>query len=86
MAVDIRELERLVRLCAQTRAGEPWTLNKALLSELKLRPTQAELDISQVRLALEASKNASEAAERLGLANRYALYRLMKQLGLERIP
>jgi len=84
--LHFRELERLVRLCAQTRAGELWTVNKALASELKLRPTQAELDISQVRLAIEASKNASEAAERLGLANRYALYRLMKQLGLERTP
>ncbi len=84
--LHFRELERLVRLSAQAPAGEPWTLNKALASELNPTPSQAALDIAQVRLALETSKNASEAAERLGLTNRYALYRLMKQLGLERTP
>jgi two-component system nitrogen regulation response regulator GlnG/two-component system response regulator HydG len=78
-----RELERLVRLSSKGSAPGKLDLTDALAAELNLEAPATPLDPEQVRAVLAQSKSASEAAHRLGLSNRYALYRLLKRLGIE---
>jgi two-component system nitrogen regulation response regulator GlnG/two-component system response regulator HydG len=81
----LRELERLLWL-AVTTTREPFVaLTKEVEAELRL-PTPAtdgEPTEDAVRAALAAtSGNVSQAAKKLGLKNRFQLYRLMKRHGI----
>ncbi len=82
---QLRELERLLWL-AVTTTREPFVaLTPEVLAELRLpvdtgsgEPTE-----EMVRAALaEAQGNVTKAARKLGLKNRFLLYRLMKKLGM----
>ena len=80
-----RELERLLWL-GVTTTREPFVaLTKEVEAELRL-PTPAtdgEPGEDAVRAALSATGgNVSQAAKKLGLKNRFQLYRLMKRHGI----
>ncbi len=78
----VRELERLVRLSLRGSPEGVLALTPEVLSELELPSDGAVPTEAQIREAL-AQGSSTEAAKRLGLASRYALYRLMKKLGIE---
>jgi two-component system nitrogen regulation response regulator GlnG/two-component system response regulator HydG len=78
-----RELERLLRLSMKHETMGVLPLTEELHGELKLPINEAALTPEQVKLALSETRNASDAARRLGLPNRYALYRLVKRLGID---
>ncbi|AKU95937.1 hypothetical protein AKJ09_02601 [Labilithrix luteola] len=83
----LRELERLLWL-AVTTTREPFVaLTKEVEAELRLptvAPEGEELTEESIRTALASSQgNVSQAARKLGLKNRYVLYRLMRRYGLE---
>ncbi len=78
-----RELERLLRLARRHSPPSELGLSPEVEAELDLPSPQVETSADAVRAALAASKNASEAAKRLGLPSRFALHRLMKRLGIE---
>ncbi len=77
-----RELERLIRLSKRSSSPGSLELTPDVRAELDLpaggTPTEAE-----IREALASTKTAAEAAKRLGLPSRFALYRLTKRLGIE---
>jgi DNA-binding NtrC family response regulator len=78
-----RELRRLVMLALEHSEGDHLAISAALESELKSPPADGELGASDIERALAASGgNVTHAARALRLPNRYALYRLMKRLGL----
>lgn len=77
-----RELERLVRNACRAAPGPLLDLSEELRSELKLRGLPQEFDAQTVQAALSQARNVEEAARQLGLPNRYALYRVMRRLGL----
>jgi two-component system nitrogen regulation response regulator GlnG/two-component system response regulator HydG len=83
----LRELERLLWL-AVTTTREPFVaLTKEVESELRLpAPSTGSDEVSEetVRAALAAAQgNIRHAAQKLGLKNRYVLYRMMKRFGIE---
>jgi hypothetical protein len=78
-----RELRRLVMLALEHSEGDHLRLCAELERELRSSPTDGELALSDIERALAASGgNVTHAARALRLPNRYALYRLMKRLGL----
>jgi DNA-binding NtrC family response regulator len=81
---QLRELERLLWL-AVTTTREPFVaLTPEVLAELRLpvdAPGEPTEDIIRTALA-EAQGNVTKAARKLGLKNRFLLYRLMKKLGM----
>jgi len=78
-----RELERLLRLAGRHAKGDKLELTPELVAELALPEPAIEVCAAAVSAALAESKNAAEAARRLGLSSRFALYRLMKKFGLD---
>ena len=78
-----RELERLLRLARRNSAGRELELSRELETELDLPLALCDTSVESILGALAASRNAAEAAKRLGLPSRFALYRLMKRLGIE---
>jgi two-component system nitrogen regulation response regulator GlnG/two-component system response regulator HydG len=87
-----RELERLVWLALASSHKNFLALTPELSAEFRLAPANAPapkgaeadaIDRTTIEAALsEASGNVTDAARRLGLKNRFALYRLMKRHGL----
>jgi two-component system nitrogen regulation response regulator GlnG/two-component system response regulator HydG len=78
-----RELERLVRLAQRTSPDGSLDLTREVLAEIDI-PTAAGVPTeAEVREALKGTKSSAEAAKRLGVASRFALYRLMKKYGIE---
>jgi len=81
----LRELERLLLLAVTTTRKPFVTLTPEVLAELRLPSSESDGEASPdaVRAAIEACQgNISQAARRLGLKNRYVLYRLMKKYGI----
>jgi two-component system nitrogen regulation response regulator GlnG/two-component system response regulator HydG len=81
----LRELERLLLLAVTTTRKPFVALTPEVLAELRLPTSESNGDptIEAVRTAIDASQgNVTQAARRLGLKNRYLLYRLMKKYGL----
>jgi len=81
----LRELERLLLLAVTTTRKPFVALTPEVVAELRLASSESEgePDADAVRAAIEASQgNISQAARRLGLKNRYLLYRLMKKHGI----
>jgi DNA-binding NtrC family response regulator len=81
----LRELERLLLLAVTTTRKPFVALTPEVLAELRLLTSEAEGEptTEAIRAAIEACQgNISQAARRLGLKNRYLLYRLMKKLGM----
>lgn len=78
-----RELERLLRLARRHSPPSELGLPPEVEAELDLPLPNVDTSAAAVRAALSASKNASEAAKRLGLPSRFALHRLIKRLGIE---
>jgi len=77
----LRELERLLWVAVSSSTREFIALSPAVAAELRL--PEEERGATPTKEVIEAALAASEgnvtrAAERLGLPNRYALYRLMK--------
>lgn len=84
----LRELERLLWLAVTTTRESFVALTKEVVAELRLPSASAaegeELTEESIRTALASAQgNVSQAARKLGLKNRYVLYRLMKRFGLE---
>lgn len=78
-----RELERILRLASRHAVSGELVACPEVLAELDL-PVAAEVaSEAAVRQVLAECKTATEAAKRLGLPSRFALYRLMKKLGIE---
>jgi two-component system nitrogen regulation response regulator GlnG/two-component system response regulator HydG len=78
----LRELERLVWLAVSSSKDQYLARTKEVEAELRL-PSTGEAGEAEIRAALEASSgNVTRAARHLGLKNRFALYRLMKQYGI----
>jgi len=80
----LRELERLVWLAVSTSRDSFVALTPEV--EAELRPIEREVAAAEptadaIREAL-ATAGVTEAAKRLGLKSRYALYRLMKKHGI----
>jgi transcriptional regulator of acetoin/glycerol metabolism len=78
-----RELERILRLASRHAVDRELGTNPEVLAELELPVVTEAVSEAVLRLALAECKTASEAAKRLGLPSRFALYRLMKKLGVE---
>lgn len=78
-----RELERLLRLARRHSSSNELALSPEVEAELELPLAAVDTSADAVRAALKNSKNASDAAKRLGLPSRFALHRLMKRLGVE---
>jgi transcriptional regulator of acetoin/glycerol metabolism len=78
-----RELERLVRLAQRTSPDGSLDLTREVLAEIDIPPAAAVPTAAEVREALKSTKSTAEAAKRLGVASRFALYRLMKKYGIE---
>jgi Sigma-54 interaction domain/Bacterial regulatory protein, Fis family len=81
----LRELERLVWLAVSTSRDAYLARTPEVEAQLRIRVTEAdEPDAGAIRAALaECEGNVTNAARRLGLKNRFALYRLMKRHGIE---
>ncbi|MDF2697743.1 MAG: hypothetical protein K0S65_6126 [Labilithrix sp.] len=82
----LRELERLVWLAVSTSRDAYLARTPEVEAQLRISVAaeEGEPDESTIRAALsECSGNVTSAAKRLGLKNRFALYRLMKRLGIE---
>src|SRR5262249_52468475 len=86
----LREMERLLWLSPSTSRGDFVELTDEVRAELRAAPAAAppaSIDAAAVQSALEAAEgNVTAAAKVLGLKNRFALYRLMKRLGLATPP
>lgn len=81
-----RELERLLRLARRSSNGAELALVPGVEAELDLPVTAIEVTSDAIANALRVSKSSTEAAKRLGLPSRFALYRLMKKFGIEQKP
>ncbi len=82
----LRELERLLWLAVSTSREDFIALTPEVTAELRVVEKDApaaEQGEAAIRAAL-AAHGVSEAARKLGLPSRYALYRLMKKYGIER--
>ena len=79
---NVRELERLLRLAAREPSPQ-LELTPAVEAELKIAAETPEPAPDAILAALARSPNVTDAARDLGLPNRYALYRLMKRLGIK---
>jgi transcriptional regulator with GAF, ATPase, and Fis domain len=78
---NVRELERLLRLAAREPSMQ-LELTPAVENELRISAETTEPTPDAVLAALAQSANVTAAARELGLPSRYALYRLMKRLGI----
>jgi transcriptional regulator with AAA-type ATPase domain len=83
---NFRELERLVLVALNHSNGATLELTDSLEKELVLDAPTAALAPERVRAVLAEARTATEAAHRLGLPSRFALYRLLKKLGMEDAP
>jgi DNA-binding NtrC family response regulator len=83
---NFRELERLVLVALNHSNGAALELTDSLEKELVLDAPTAALAPERVRAVLAEARTATEAAHRLGLPSRFALYRLLKKLGMEDAP
>jgi two-component system nitrogen regulation response regulator GlnG/two-component system response regulator HydG len=81
-----RELERLLRLARRASKTSELELAPAVEAELDIPVTMGEPSADAIRQALQGAKSAGDAAKRLGLPSRFALYRLMKKFGIEQKP
>jgi transcriptional regulator of acetoin/glycerol metabolism len=80
----LRELERLLWLAVSTSRDGYLARTKEVEAELRFEAAEGEPDEAAVKEALaEAKGSVTAAAKRLGLKNRFALYRLLKKYGLE---
>jgi MoxR-like ATPase len=78
-----RELDRLLRLAQRTSAPDgPLRLTPEVRADLNL-PSAPGPSEAEIREALARCRSATAAAEHLGLPSRFALYRLMKKLGID---
>lgn len=79
-----RELERLVRLAKRAASGGTLELTAELRAAIDLPVAAASAPSeSEIREALTNSPSTAVAAKRLGLPSRFALYRLMRKLGIQ---
>ena len=82
----LRELERLLWRAVSTSGDAFVALTPEVSAELRVPPVRGggeEATADEVRAALAAtSGNVTRTAEKLGLKNRYALYRLLKRHGI----
>ncbi|MBS2020651.1 MAG: sigma-54-dependent Fis family transcriptional regulator [Deltaproteobacteria bacterium] len=90
-----RELDFLLSVALSSSPGDYIALTEETASELALPPAvggsddegSGPLDRAAVESALQAcSGSTTRAAQRLGLPSRFALYRLMKRLGISSEP
>jgi two-component system nitrogen regulation response regulator GlnG/two-component system response regulator HydG len=81
-----RELERLLRLARRGSSDAELQLVPAVESELDVPTSVQGVTAETIRQALLVCKSSTEAAKRLGLPSRFALYRLMKKFGIEQKP
>jgi two-component system nitrogen regulation response regulator GlnG/two-component system response regulator HydG len=81
-----RELERLLRLARRGSAHSELALVPAVEAELEVPVSANGPSADAIRQTLLVCKSSSEAAKRLGLPSRFALYRLMKKFGIEHKP
>jgi transcriptional regulator with AAA-type ATPase domain len=81
--LHFRELERLVRVALKHCKRGTLPLTDELLKQLTLAAPPIALDPERVRDTLRHARTSTEAANRLGLSNRYALYRALKRLGMD---
>ncbi len=81
----LRELERLVWLAVSSSRDAYLARTAEVAAQLRIASTDdGEPDEGAIRSALaECEGNVTSAAKRLGLKNRFALYRLMKRHGIE---
>jgi transcriptional regulator with AAA-type ATPase domain len=81
----LRELERLVWLAVSTSRDVYLARTPEVEAQLRISaPDDGEPSESAVRAALdECNGSVTSAAKRLGLKNRFAMYRLMKRYGIE---
>ncbi|MEQ1570458.1 MAG: sigma 54-interacting transcriptional regulator, partial [Myxococcota bacterium] len=83
----VRELRALVWRALETSPGRALVLGPEVRDRLRSepRPAPAEpLDAAAVRAALASTGgNVTDAARLLGLSSRFALYRLLRKLGIE---
>jgi two-component system nitrogen regulation response regulator GlnG/two-component system response regulator HydG len=81
----LRELERLVWLAVSTSRDAYLARTPEVEAQLRITTSDdGEPTEGAVRAALaECENNVTNAAKRLGLKNRFALYRLMKRYGIE---
>jgi two-component system nitrogen regulation response regulator GlnG/two-component system response regulator HydG len=84
----LRELEKLLWRAVSTSRDTFVGLTPEVSAELRLPPASAtsgeDASAEEIRAALAAtSGNVTRTAEKLGLKNRYALYRLLKRHGIE---
>lgn len=83
----LRELERLLWLAVSTSTDAYLARTKEVEAQLRIASDEGEPDAGAIRAALgEAQGNVTNAAKRLGLKNRFALYRLMKKHDIEAPP
>lgn len=78
---NVRELERLLR--AAPSVSGVLTLSVDLRGALEPFHTMEKVDENRVREAIFTSRSIAEAAKKLGLPSRFALYRTLKRLGIE---
>ena len=81
----LRELDRLLWVSVSSSPADFIALTPAVEKEIRIPVVEraAEPDRSEVEAALAAAEGSvTRAAERLGLPNRFALYRLMKKHGI----
>jgi transcriptional regulator with AAA-type ATPase domain len=79
----LRELERLLWLAVSTSSDDFVALTPQVASELRFEQRTNEPTADAIKSAL-AELSVSDAARKLGLPSRYALYRLMKKHGIAR--
>jgi two-component system nitrogen regulation response regulator GlnG/two-component system response regulator HydG len=81
--LHFRELRRLVLLALEHSAGDYLAESPPLDKLLRAASADSEIDAAAIRAALSAWEgNVTMAAKALKLPSRYALYRLMKRLGV----
>jgi two-component system nitrogen regulation response regulator GlnG/two-component system response regulator HydG len=82
----LRELDRLLWQALSTSPQSFISLTPEVERELRLESPEeqaAEVGQDEIRAALAATRGSvTEAARKLGLKNRFALYRLMKRFGI----
>jgi DNA-binding NtrC family response regulator len=82
--LHFRELRRLVLLGLETSPGDRLVETVTLAAELKALPVRKDIGVADVERVLAASGgNVTQAARALNLPSRYALYRLIKRLGVD---
>jgi hypothetical protein len=80
----LRELERLLWIAVSTSRDGYLARTKEVDAELRFEATVSEPDEPAVKRALaESNGSVTAAAKRLGLKNRFALYRMLKKYGIE---